>query len=370
MSGANPRKPDERGPLRKGWTTGACATAATRAAYGALLTGNFEDRATITLPRGQTHAFVLHETELSSGSAMAAIIKDAGDDPDVTHRAVVRASVRIGKRGAGVTFHAGDGVGTVTLPGLPIGVGEPAINPVPRRMMAEVVGELAARHGVAGDVEITISVDGGEGLAAHTMNGRLGILGGLSILGTTGIVTPYSCAAWIASIHQGVDVARAARIGHVAGATGKTSESAVRALYGLEEQALLEMGDFAGALLKYIRSHPVVRLTVAGGFAKISKLAQGYMDLHSGRSEVDIAALAGHLAALGAPAEILTQARSAHSAGAVLALAGDLPLGDRVAAEALGMVRETIGGADIAVDVAIFDRVGKVIGRAGPDDKP
>ena len=301
---------------------------------------------------------------------MAAIVKDAGDDPDVTHCAVVRASVQIGKSGAGVTFHAGDGVGTVTLPGLPIGVGEPAINPVPRRMMADVVGELAAQHGAAGDVEITISVDDGEAIAAHTMNGRLGILGGLSILGTTGIVTPYSCAAWIASIHQGVDVARAARIGHVAGATGKTSESAVRALYGLEEQALLEMGDFAGALLKYIRRNPVARLTVAGGFAKISKLAGGHMDLHSGRSDVNIAALAGHLSELGAPAEILTQARSAHSASALLALAGDLPLGDRVAAAALGMVKETLGGADIAVDVAIFDRAGALIGRAGPNDKP
>ena len=370
MSGANPRKPDERGPLRKGWTTGACATAATRAAYGALLTGSFEDPVTITLPRGQTPSFALHESELSSDFAMAAIIKDAGDDPDVTHGALIRASVRIGESATGVTFRAGDGVGTVTLPGLPIGVDEPAINPAPRRMMAEVVAELAARHGAAGDVEITISVDDGEALAAHTMNARLGIVGGLSILGTTGIVTPYSCAAWIASIHQGVDVARAAGIGHVAGATGKTSESAVRALYGLEEQALLEMGDFAGALLKYIRRNPVARLTVAGGFAKISKLAGGHMDLHSGRSEVNIAALAGHLSELGAPAEILTQARSAHSAGALLALAGDLPLGDRVAAAALGMVKETLGGADIAVDVAIFDRAGALIGRAGPNDKP
>ena len=370
MSGANPRKPDERHPLRKGWTTGACATAATRAAYSALLTGNFEDRVTITLPRGQTPVFVLHEGKLSSGSAMAAIVKDAGDDPDVTHRAIVRASVRIGARGAGVSFHAGDGVGTVTLPGLRIGVGEPAINPVPRRMMAEVVEELATRHGATGDVEITISVDDGEALAAHTMNGRLGVLGGVSILGTTGIVTPYSCAAWIASIHQGVDVARAAGVAHVAGTTGKTSENAVRALYGLEEQALLEMGDFAGALLKYICRNPVARLTVAGGFAKISKLAQGHLDLHSGRSQVDIGVLSEHLAELGVTTEILTQARSAHSAGALLALAGDLPLGDRVAAAALGIVKETLDGADIAVDVTIFDRAGALIGRAGPNDNP
>ena len=196
----------------------------------------------------------------------------------------------------------------------------------------------------------------------------LGIIGGLSILGTTGIVTPYSCAAWIASIHQGVDVARAAGLEHVAGATGKTSESAVRALYGLDEQALLEMGDFAGALLKYIRRHPVARLTVAGGFAKISKLAQGHMDLHSGRSDVDIAGLAGHLFELGAPAGIVAEARAAPSAGAVLALAGTKLLADRVAAKAFGVVQENLGDAEITVDVTIFDRAGALIGRAGLDE--
>ena len=366
MPGKKNRQADERRPLRKGWTTGACATAAVRAAYGALLTGRFEDPVTITLPGGETPSFALRETGLSGGTASAAIVKDAGDDPDVTHGALIRASLRAGKPGTGVSFRAGDGVGTVTLAGLPIGVGEPAINPAPRRMMTQVVTQLAARHGAPGDVEITISVAAGEKLAERTMNARLGIIGGLSILGTTGIVTPYSCAAWIATIHQGVDVARAAGLGHVAGATGKTSERAVRALYGLDELALLEMGDFAGALLKYIRRHPLARLTVAGGLAKISKLASGHMDLHSGRSEVDIAALAGHLSDLGGAPEIVAEARAAATAGAVLAAAGDLPLGDRVAAEALGVVRHRLQGTDIEVDVTIFDRSGKLIGHAGP----
>jgi cobalt-precorrin-5B (C1)-methyltransferase len=352
--------------LRKGWSTGACATAATQAAYGALLTGRFEDPVTITLPRGETPSSALAEAEMIADVAMAAIVKDAGDDPDVTHRALIRARVRLADAGSGVTFRAGEGVGTVTLPGLPLSVGEPAINPMPRRMMAEAVARLAAAHGAPGDVEITLSVADGEKLAAHTMNARLGILGGLSILGTTGIVTPYSCAAWIAAIHQGIDVAGAAGLGHVAGATGKTSESAVRALHGLDEQALLEMGDFAGALLKYLRRHPLARLTIAGGFAKISKLAQGHMDLHSGRSEVDIAALARHLSALGAAPELVSQARTAASAGAVLALAGELPLAQRVAAQALGIIQDKLHGADIAVDVTIFDRAGKLIGHAKP----
>ncbi len=175
--------------------------------------------------------------ELKAGAATAGVVKDAGDDPDVTHGALVLATVRKGAAGSGVQFKAGPGVGTVTLPGLPVPPGEPAINPVPREMMREAIAEVARAHGGSGDVEIEISIPHGEELAAKTLNARLGILGGLSILGTTGVVVPYSCAAWIASIHQGIDVARATGVAHVAGATGRTSEAAVKQLYGLTELA-------------------------------------------------------------------------------------------------------------------------------------
>ena len=141
-------------------------------------------------------------------------------------------------------------------------------------------------------------------LALKTLNGRLGIVGGLSILGTTGIVVPYSCAAWIASIHRGIDVARAAGLGHIAGATGASSETAVRKLYGLPETALIDMGDFVGGMLKYVRAHPVPRVTIAGGVAKMTKLAQGLLDLHSKRGAVDLAALAGLAEAAGASAAL------------------------------------------------------------------
>ena len=203
--------------LKRGWTTGACATAATRAAYAALLTGHFEDPVTITLPKGETPAFALALEGKGEGWAQAGIVKDAGDDPDVTHGALVISTVRPGPAGSGVRFKAGDGVGTVTRPGLPVSPGEPAINPVPRKLMSAVVGELAATHGDAGDIEIEISIPGGEALAAKTWNPRLGIEGGLSILGTTGIVHPFSCSAWIHSIHRGIDVACAEGLPHVAG---------------------------------------------------------------------------------------------------------------------------------------------------------
>jgi cobalt-precorrin-5B (C1)-methyltransferase len=342
------------GSLRRGWTTGACATAATKAAVTALLTGDFPDPVRITLPKGHTPAFALTQTALSGDEAMAAIVKDAGDDPDVTHGATIRSTVRRGAPGTGVTFRAGAGVGTVTKPGLPLPVGEPAINPVPRQLMREVVAEAG---GV--DIVVEISVDDGEELARHTWNPRLGILGGLSILGTTGVVVPYSCSAWIDSIRRGVDVARAAGHRHVAACTGSTSEKAVVAEYGLPEDAILDMGDFAGAVLKYLRRHPVPRLTIAGGFAKLSKLADGHLDLHSGRSQVDLTSLARRTADP-ALAERVARANTALEA---LQIAGE-PLADAVADAALRQAKAVLRDAPVAVDVLVIDRTGRPVGHA------
>ena len=351
--------------LRRGWTTGACATAATRAAYTAFLTGEFPDPVAIELPRGQRPSFALATEELGDGFARAGIVKDAGDDPDVTHLALVHSTVREGAPGSGVAFRAGPGVGTVTRPGLPVPVGEPAINPVPRRMMEETVAEVAVVHGASGDVTVEIGVQGGERLAEKTWNPRLGIVGGLSILGTTGVVIPYSCSAWIHSIHRGVDVARAMGLDHVAGCTGRTSEEAVQRLHGLPLEAMLDMGDFAGGLLKYVRRHPVPRLTIGGGFAKISKLADGHLDLHSARSQVDLDGLAERAAGCGADAALQGALRSANTAGEALALAerAGVPLAGAVADAA----RETADGAvrgKAQVEVVIVDRAGRISARS------
>jgi cobalt-precorrin-5B (C1)-methyltransferase len=354
--------------LRHGWTTGACATAASTAAYTALLTGEFPDPVTVTLPKGQQPGFALAVEARGDGWATAGIVKDAGDDPDVTHGALIRATVRPAAPGSGVVFRAGPGVGTVTRAGLPLPVGEPAINPVPRQMMLEHIAAVAARHHATGDVEIEISIDNGEEIARSTWNGRLGILGGLSILGTTGIVVPYSCSAWIDSIRRGIDVARAAGRTHVAGCTGSTSEKVVMAVHGLPEDALLDMGDFAGAVLKYLRRHPVQRLTVAGGFAKLSKLAAGHLDLHSARSQVDKGFLAG-LARTGGADDDLTAAVAAANTGleAVrLCSARGVPLGDLVAAAARDTARGVLREAAVAVDVICIDRAGTIVGRVGP----
>ncbi len=356
--------------LRRGWTTGACATAAAKAAYTALLTGAFPDPVEISLPKGGTADFVLTRHSLSGETARATITKDAGDDPDVTHGALITSTVRILPPGTGVRFKAGDGIGTVTRPGLPIPPGEPAINPVPRQMMQAAISGLADEHGASGDVEIEISIEGGAELALKTMNPRLGIVGGLSVLGTTGIVRPFSCAAWIASIHRGVDVARAIGLTHVVGATGSSSEGAVRTRYKLHETAYLDMGDFAGGLLKYLRHHPVERLTLAGGFAKFSKLAQGALDLHSARSSVDFAFLQNLLKEAGASSSLITDAADANTAKEILdrSLAENLDLSTVLAKRAKQQVRHILKDAPVTLEVLITDRDGRILGESGFDD--
>ena len=356
----------ESGKLRRGWTTGACATAATKAAYAALLGHEFPDPVSIILPRGENPAFALALEEQGDGWARAGIVKDAGDDPDVTHGSLIVSTVRRGAEGSGVTFWAGTGVGRVTKAGLPLAPGEPAINPVPRRMMEAVIAELAAAHGEAGDIEVEISVPGGETLARRTWNPRLGIVGGLSILGTTGIVHPFSCSAWIASIHQGIDVARAAGLEHVAGATGSTSETAVKRLYGLPDEALIDMGDFVGGMLKYLRAHPVARVTVAGGFGKMTKMAQGAMDLHSARSQVDFEWLAARMRDLSGDGGLDAQVRGANTASEVEALARErgIDLAGEIARLAVAAGRRILRGGGIALDVVVVSREGEVIGRA------
>jgi cobalt-precorrin-5B (C1)-methyltransferase len=353
-------------PLRRGWTTGTCATAAAKAAYTALLTGDFPDPIEVALPRGERASFALALTRKDVDSATAGVVKDAGDDPDVTHGALVVATVRAAAPRSGVTFRAGAGVGTVTRAGLPVPPGEPAINPVPRRMICDAIAEVAAAARGSGDVEVEIGVADGERLAAKTLNARLGIVGGLSILGTTGIVVPYSCAAWIHSIHCGIDVARAAGLTHIAGSTGSNSESAVQKFHRLPETALIDMGDFVGGMLKYLRRHPVARVTIAGGVGKMTKLAQGLLDLHSKRGSVDLAALADLAKAAGASEAMAQHIMVSNTAAEAFsyAAAENVALGDEVARAAQRSAMNVVAGSGIDVEIVLFDRGGQLVGHA------
>jgi cobalt-precorrin-5B (C1)-methyltransferase len=356
--------------LRRGWTTGTCAAAASRAAFEALLTGRFPDPVAVLLPNGARPAFALATTDLRDGAARVGVVKDAGDDPDVTHGALIVSTVRLALPGTGIHYTAGEGVGTVTRPGLPIGPGEPAINPVPRAMIRTALEEVAASCGASADAVIEISVPGGIDIAKRTLNERLGIVGGLSILGTTGIVVPYSCAAWIHTIHRGIDVARAAGIAHVAGATGSTSEAAIKGLYRLPDMALIDMGDFVGGMLKYLLRHPVRRITIAGGLAKMTKLGQGLLDLHSRRGEVDLGWLAERAEHAGATPDLARQIAGSNTAMEAFSLAqlNGLDLAAAVAAASWQTAARVLAGSSAVLDVVVFDRAGQFMARCGPSD--
>ena len=311
--------------LRTGFTTGACATAAAKAALQFWHEKTLPKRIEITLPKdGKIVGFEIADGKPigddGAGGAEGAeisIIKDAGDDPDITHGARISSKIIIKPKSQTdiqVNFFAGEGVGTVTKAGLPLAVGEPAINPVPRKMITSHLIETALALGIDADFDVTISVENGAALAEKTWNPRLGIIGGLSILGTSGIVRPYSCAAWIHSIHRGIDVARAMGLTHIAGSTGNLSEAAVRKYYGLDLHSLMDMGDFASGMLKYLIKHPVARLTIAGGFGKILKLAAGHGDLHSKRAQIDFNQIADWARDFGLAETINGQIANAHSA--------------------------------------------------------
>jgi len=361
--------------LRSGYTTGSCATATAYAAASLLLTQKKLICCSITLPKGKHVEFTIENYVIENSRVTASTIKDAGDDPDVTHGATVFSTVELSPT-EGVTLYAGDGVGMVTRPGLPIPPGEPAINPVPRKMIRSHLARLAEQHSYKGGFNVWVGVKNGKYLATKTMNARLGILGGLSILGTTGIVRPFSCSAYIASIHQGIDVALSNNQSHLFACTGNKSEEAATRLFStdttpLNEIALIEMGDFIGAVLKHIKKLdatdtnkvPLRRLTIVGGFGKLSKFAQGHLDLHSKSSVIDLDFLAGIASELGAPTNTTDKMKQANTSIEALSMASNIcsDLANRICQ--LGAINAQKYLPDTtAIDVIVIDKQSEVLG--------
>jgi len=365
-----PESEESPRPLRTGLTTGCCATACCVATAHGLLGQRQIELATVTLPAkrgnpGKQVELAICDLVVGYDSARAATIKDAGDDPDVTHGAKVFVDLQLVSE-SGVQFKAGEGVGTVTRDGLALAVGEAAINPVPQKMMRQHLEDIAASYGYSGGFVVSVGVEKGAELAQKTMNPRLGIVGGLSILGTTGIVRPFSCSAYIASIHQGIDVALANGLQHVAATTGNTSEEAIRTHYGLPEMALIEMGDFAGAVLKYLKKKPVQKVSLCGGFGKLSKLANGHLDLHSRASSVDFEQLASLAEAAGADEALQSTIRQANTSMEALKLCQqqNVDLAAGVCEAALQQARKIVP-AEVELELWAVDRKGQFIGSAG-----
>ncbi|RHW39460.1 cobalt-precorrin-5B (C(1))-methyltransferase [Lysinibacillus yapensis] len=316
------KKTNKKDPkdMRHGYTTGACATAMTKAALLTLVTNVKQEQVTIFLPAGKFATFEISETMIAHDTVSCTTIKDAGDDPDVTHLARIVSSVRFLDE-PGIHLDGGVGVGRVTKPGLPVPVGEAAINPVPRKMILEVVQELVNTYHIEKGIEVVISVPDGEELAKKTLNGRLGIIGGISILGTRGIVVPFSSSAYMASIVQAISVAKEVGCDHLVLTTGGRSEKfAMKQYPDLREEAFIEMGDFAGFTLKHIKKKQISKVSLVGMMGKFSKLAQGNMMLHSKSAPVDFGFLAEIAKRAGASQEIQQQIKEANTASQV----GDL----------------------------------------------
>jgi cobalt-precorrin-5B (C1)-methyltransferase len=352
-----PPAPRRRG-LRTGYTTGACAAAAAKAAALALISQSPIEEITIQLPIGQKVTFPVKRCEIEPDEALCSVIKDAGDDPDVTHGAEIRARVRRSER---FELAGGEGVGTVTRLGLGLEVGGPAINPVPRRMIAESVAEATDQP-----LRIEISVPGGEHMAKKTLNGRLGILGGISILGTTGIVRPYSTASWRASVEQAVDVAAANGVRDVVFSTGGRSEKFSQALFPeLPELAFVEMGEFTGHALKRCVARGIERAVLSGMIGKLSKIAQGHFMTHVAGNRVDPEFLAELALQAGAPIDLADRVRHANTARHVQEMvqpAGLSALFTLICRRASAASERLVAGK-VAVETVMFDFDGNILGR-------
>lgn len=275
--------------LRTGYTTGTCATAATKAALMALLTGKEQGAVDITLPSGELVNISVFSTSVEGDKVSCSVLKDAGDDPDVTNGQEIISTVRLNPNHTEVRFLQGEGVGVVTLSGLGLAIGEPAINKTPRRMITqEIAGilhhfqdELSGQSLETG-VDVIISVPNGEEIARKTFNPKLGIAGGISIIGTSGIVKPFSSDAFIASIRREMQVAKALGCEHVVINSGAKSERFIRKAYPmLREQAFIHYGNFIGETIQIASKLGFEQLTMGIMIGKAVKLAEGSLDTHS-----------------------------------------------------------------------------------------
>jgi cobalt-precorrin-5B (C1)-methyltransferase len=342
--------------LRTGYTTGACAAAAAKAAATLLCGGEAPETVEIALPEGGRARFAVLAPRVDGEGARATVCKDAGDDPDVTNLACVTASV-VFEAGDGVRFAAGEGVGVVTKPGLSIAPGEPAINPVPRRMIREAIREVTPRG-----ICVTVSIPGGGELAARTFNPRLGIEGGLSILGTTGIVKPFSVPALTASLRCALDVAAACSVRAPVLVPGNIGERAARRNLRVSADQVIQVSNHWGFMLDEAARMPFERMLALGHPGKLAKLADGEWDTHSSASP----------SAVGAVARIAEPVlcRPAPESATVEGLFEALEPGERrrVGDALAAVVREAIGkriGRGMPLAVMLVNMAGEPLGEEG-----
>lgn len=339
------------GKLRYGFTTGACAAAAAKGAAQMLRDQEPVPAVEIRLPAGITTTFPLYGFHLQDNTASCYVVKDAGDDPDITNGVEIHATASIEFfTPHRIVIRGGTGIGRVMKPGLAVPVGEWAINPVPRAMIEEVVKEVFAMRCIPATITITISIPNGEELAKKTLNERLGIVGGLSILGTTGIVKPISAEAWTATIDAAVDVARACGSDTIVLSTGRASEVAVQKLFGLPDECYVMMGDHVAYAVNSCRSRGIKRIILAAQFAKLVKIGCGHGQTHVSSSSLDLQTLGEWISEVPALAHLVPVVDSANTARDVLEKSeGDRRLVEIVAEKARRSLSAMAPGTDIHV---------------------
>ncbi|HEY6756317.1 MAG TPA: cobalt-precorrin-5B (C(1))-methyltransferase [Nitrososphaera sp.] len=356
-----------KGTLRTGYTTGTTATAATKGALYALITCSPTDQVTVSLPKGKTATLKIAWTKNEkNGKATCAAIKDGGDDPDATHGAEICSTVSFSKNINNIHIDGGQGVGRVTKPGLGLEIGKAAINPTPMKMLELAVREVAGHQLENQGIDVVISVPNGEEIAKKTDNPRLGILGGISILGTTGLVLPYSTASFAASIRQGLDVAAAMGADTVVLTTGGRSEDFTKTLFKLPDHCFIQMGDFAGYSIKQCASKAIITHVIIAGFiGKLTKLAMGIKQTHVAGSRIDMQFMARLAAECNAPADVVEEVTSANTARHVSEIIKKnkiVTYYDHLCKRVYEQMRQH-AKEQLQIEVILFEFDGTVIGR-------
>ncbi len=351
--------------LRKGFTTGTCAAASSKAAILSIIKQKKIESVEVTLPKTNSIKIKIESCKFDRNWAKCSVVKDAGDDPDVTHGAEIFVDLFLTEHVNQIEIDGGQGVGIVTKPGLGLEINKPAINPTPKKMIIENVTEVAKNILQKNGIKIVISIPNGKELALKTDNPRLGILGGISILGTSGIVIPYSTASFAASVRQNLDVSLAMGNDIVVLTTGGRSEEFAKNIVNLPEHSFVQMGDFAGYTIQQCAKKGIKKAFVAGFIGKLAKIAAGAKQTHVKGSKVDTNFLAGLASRCKADEKIIEQIRKANSARHVQEIVAENQIEgffDQVCSEVYKQMRKH-SEEKVTLEVMLFDFDGKISGK-------
>jgi cobalt-precorrin-5B (C1)-methyltransferase len=355
-------KPKEK--MRTGFTTGTCATAGAKAALLSIINQNKTDFVSVTLPKKSQIQIKIEDCKFDKHSATCTVIKDGGDDPDVTHGAEIRTQVTLTEKPGEIEIDGGEGVGRVTKPGLGLEIGSAAINPTPKKMIRENILEVAKDFLTKNGIKVLILVPKGKDLAIKTDNPRLGIIGGISILGTSGIVVPYSTASFAASIRQSIEVTRAMGDDTVVLTTGGRSEDFARTIINLPDHCFVQMGDFSGYTVQVCAKKGIKKAYVAGFIGKLAKMSMGVKQTHVKGSKVDMEFLSDLAKRCSAPEEVTNEIKKANTARHVFEIINKNKIPDFFDTVCFEAHRQLGKYSDnkFEIEVIMFDFDGEIIG--------